>query len=213
MNMLEYQAKSLLGRHELPVPTSWLVRKPTSIPIGIVYPVVAKSQVPVGGRGKVGGIVSVHSADELDSVLKTIFSLSIKGHLPTAILLEEKLTVSRELYLALRLNRDKRMIEWMASLTGGVDIEDNVDSIVTLPYDSPDVKARLATTLLVDESQITPLIEQMSDCFQGSDLTLLEINPLMVTNDGRLICADAKCIVDDNARFRQPNLPWPTETT
>ena len=213
MNLLEYQAKKLLNHHELPVPASWLVHKITSFPDNIEYPVVAKSQVPVGGRGKAGGIVGVDSADELSSVIEQVFNLSIKGHVPSAILLEEKLKVSRELYLAIRLNRDERMIDWMASPHGGVEIENNADSIVYLPHDLPDVNARLANTLQVDENQIIPLIKQISQCFKSSDLTLLEINPLVVTDDGKLVCADAKCVVDDNARFRQPNLPWPAQTT
>ncbi len=212
MNLLEYQAKDLLRRHELPVPSSWLVQDTGSYPSDVTYPVVTKSQVPVGGRGKAGGIVSEDSPDELPNILKTIFDLSIKGHLPSAILLEEKLTVSRELYLTLRLNRDERRIEWMASPNGGVEIEENADSIVYLPYDLPDITTRLAHTLQIDESLATPLIEQILHCFHSSDLTLLEINPLVVTDDGKLVCADAKCIVDDNSRFRQPDLPWPTET-
>ncbi len=212
MNLLEYQAKDLLRHHELPVPTSWLVHGSQTLPNGVIYPVMAKSQVPVGGRGKAGGIISIISAEELPAALKTLTNLSIKGHLPSAILLEEKILVNRELYLALRLNRDDRILEWMASPSGGVEIENNADSIVSLPYDLPDVNSRLAAALEVEESDITPLIEQISHCFHSSDLTLLEINPLVVTDDSSLMCADAKCIVDDNARFRQPDLLWPAET-
>ena len=207
MNLLEHHAKALLAEHGLPVPHSWLVRPGGSAPEGIIYPVVAKSQVPVGGRGKAGGIVSVDTSDELPQVLERIFSLEIKGHRPSAVLLEEKLVAHHELYLSLRLDRDTRAVEWLASPSGGVEIEENADSVKTVPLGERD---RLASILGVQPEILAPVLEGIERCFFTSDLLLCEINPLIETVNGNLICADAKCLVDDNARFRHPELPWPT---
>ena len=207
MNLLEHHAKALLAEHGLPVPQSWLIRPGEPVPEGVIYPVVAKSQVPVGGRGKAGGIVSVSSAEELASVLERIFSLAIKGHRPGAVLLEEKLAAHRELYLSLRLNRDTRAVEWLASPRGGVEIEENASSVKTVPLDERD---SLAGILGVQPETLAPMLEGIERCFFTSDLLLCEINPLIETGRDSLICADAKCLVDDNARFRHPELPWPT---
>lgn len=206
MNLLEHHAKGLLAEHGLPVPKSWLVRPDESAPSSITYPVVAKSQVPVGGRGKAGGIVSVDSDQELSPAVERILALEIKGHRPSAVLLEEKLTASRELYLSLRLNRDTRAVEWLASPSGGVEIEENVESVKTVPLSERD---SLASILGVQPEILIPILEGIEHCFFASDLLLLEINPLIETADSHLICADAKCLVDDNARFRHPELPWP----
>lgn len=206
MNLLEHHAKAMLAEHGLPVPQSWLVRPGVPAPEGIAYPVVAKSQVPVGGRGKAGGIVSVGSYEELSTALERIFALEIKGHRPSAVLLEKKLDASRELYLSLRLNRDTRAVEWLASPNGGVEIEENAESVKTVPLEQRD---SLAGILRLQPEALAPILEGIERCFFASDLLLCEINPLIETDSGSLICADAKCLVDDNARFRHPELPWP----
>lgn len=209
MNLLEHEAKSLLSQHEIPVPRSWLIRNPGDLPPGITYPVVAKSQVPVGGRGKAGGIVTVKAEADVSEVVKNVFALPIKGHTPSAVLVEELLDVDRELYLALRLNRDTRRIEWLVSPEGGVEIESHADSIQAFTLD---VQDRIAAQLGVDTSTITPLLDLLVAAFTETDLLLLEINPLVVRSNGALICADAKILVDDNAKFRHTDLPWPDTT-
>ena len=207
MNLLEHQAKSLLTEHGAPVPRSWLVRDSSTIPDPLSFPLVAKSQVPVGGRGKAGGIVNVDTREALPMVIDQILALDIKGHRPSSVLLEEKLETGRELYLALRLNRDARSIEWLASPSGGIDIETNASSVETVALD--DGAAKLPSILGVEEAALSPLIEVLLETFKASDLMLLEINPLIELSDKSLVCADAKILVDDNARFRQPTLPWP----
>ena len=206
MNLLEHHAKSLLAEHGLPVPHSWLIRQGGSLPENILYPVVAKSQVPVGGRGKAGGILSVDTSEQLSPTLERIFALSIKGYYPDAILLEEKLVASRELYLSLRLNRDNRSVEWLASPNGGVESEENAESVKAVPLEARD---ELASILGVQPDALAPILEGMERCLKASDLLLCEINPLIETDDNTLVCADAKCLVDNNARFRHPELPWP----
>lgn len=209
MNLLEHHAKSLLATSGLPVPRSWLARTPASIPDDVAYPAVAKSQVPVGGRGKAGGIIPVASAAEAAVAVETILELPIKGHTPEVVLLEERLVIGRELYLSLRLNRDSRQVEWLASPRGGVEIEDNAASVETVPYDADGSPSILAETLGVPLEKLVPVLEGVQTVFFSHDLLLCEINPLVERPDGSLVCADAKCLVDDNARFRQPELPWP----
>lgn len=210
MNLIEHHAKALLRQHQLPVPSSWVVTRSETPASSIEFPVVAKSQVPVGGRGKAGGIVPVASSDDLPKVLATLFDLDIKGHKPEAILLEQQLTPARELYLSLRLNRDERRLEWLASPKGGIEVEDNASTIQVVPFGE---EPRLVDVLGVNKIQLEPLLSGLIATFHAHDLLLLEINPLMEQADGSLICADAKITVDDNARFRQADLPWPTESS
>lgn len=209
MNLLEHHAKAILREHDVPVPHSWLVMSPETIPGGISYPVVAKSQIPVGGRGKAGGIITVTSGSELPAVVERLLSLSIKSHRPTAILLEEHLNSSRELYLGLRLNRDTRQMEWLVSKKGGIDIEAHGKSVVTIKHNRSGYVDEIAQVLRCKKATLDPIITALADCFLKNDLLLLEVNPLIEQPDGSLVCADAKVLVDDNARFRQPQLPWP----
>jgi len=126
MNLLEHEAKHLLQGSRIPVPARVLVKRgePTS---GITLPVVLKSQVATGGRGKAGGIKIVESQDEFERTSAELFALHIKGLLPSTLLAEEKLTISRELYLSLRVDRDQAGIILMAHTNGGVEVEDNHD--------------------------------------------------------------------------------------
>lgn len=212
MNLLEHHAKALLTERGLPTPKSWLVHTADSPNEDVIFPVVAKSQVPVGGRGKAGGIVTINSAKELPETLQKIFALEIKGHKPHAVLLEEKLEANRELYLSLRLNRDTRAVEWLVSPNGGIEIEENASSVKMTPFGSDNAYDELADALGVQRSRLEPILGGIEQTFFESDLLLLEINPLIEQADGSLVCADAKCLVDDNARFRHPELPWPPIT-
>ena len=208
MNLLEHHAKTLLRDFSVPTPASWLVRSGSTVPADIVFPVVAKSQVPVGGRGKAGGIISVSAEHQLKDTLARLFALEIKGHTPSAVLLEAELAPQCELYLSLRLNRDTRQVEWLVSMQGGIDIEAHTESVQAI-VDGDEAALRLADVLGVQVESLQPIITAIRRCFFASDLLLCEINPLIEQADGSLVCADAKCLVDDNARFRHPELPWP----
>lgn len=212
MNLLEHQAKQLLTDAGLPTPTSWLVGRGDPLPDELTFPAVAKSQVPVGGRGKAGGILTVETTSQATAALDTLFSLPIKGHRPRAILFEIQLDIARELYLSLRVNRDTRQLEWLASPQGGIDIETHSESVVCVPVTQPDAYGTIATALGTDEAATQSLMEAVARCMSDNDLLLIEINPLVETPAKELLCADAKCIVDDNARFRHPDLPWPPLT-
>lgn len=210
MQLLEYDAKRLLREAGLPVPEGIVVSAPDQIP-SVVFPVVVKSQVPVGGRGKLGGVKTAHDQTELEELVANILQLDIKGYKPNAVLIEPALEIARELYLALRINRDQRRLEYIVAAEGGVEIESHASDVDVLP-DSPDVYEQVAKILQLDAVETKKLTQQLEIAFVDNDCLLIEINPLAVTTRDQLFCADAKIQVDDNARFRQENLPLPEVT-
>lgn len=206
MQLLEYQAKELLKRSGISVPDSTVVQAGSSCnPEELSYPVVLKSQVPIGGRGKLGGIRLVTSADEFLATFPEVKALEIKGYKPEAILVEQAIQIERELYIALKLNRDMRRIDVIASSQGGVEIESHTSSVISVPYDDKNASETVAKTLNIDQNASKTLLEQLYECMSRNDLLLLEVNPLVVTKKDTLVAADAKCVLDDNALFRHPD--------
>lgn len=210
MQLLEYQAKSLLASSDAAVPTGFVVRKNDSLgKLPFSFPAVVKSQVPVGGRGKLGGVKLVNTQKELETERLRIQSLEIKGYLPSAVLIEQALEINKEFYLALRVNRDMRQVEWLASTEGGIEIESHSQGVSIVPYSAPTATERLAQLFGVSTPLLTELVHSLERCFFDNDLLLLEVNPLVVTKQGELVCADAKVMVDDNSQFRHEDLSWP----
>lgn len=204
MQLLEHQAKDILRSAGLPVPSSRLLTEADdAVADSLTYPVVLKSQVPVGGRGKLGGVRLVHDATEFAQVFDEIISLDIKGYRPEAILAEEAIAIDRELYLAIRLNRDNRSIEWLVANRGGIDIEDNAASVKVIPQTkNNDAYETICDSLSLQQSAITPILKTLMTCFVDNDCLLLEINPLVLTKTDTLVIADTKMLIDDNALFR-----------
>lgn len=210
MQLLEYQAKELLSSARVPVPPGTVVGSSSDY-VPEKYPVVIKSQVPIGGRGKLGGVRVVKNFDEYNEALATLLQLDIRGYVPAILLVEQALQYTHEYYLALQVNRDQRRIECLYSLFGGVDVEASCNDIAVISCEATDWKDIIATKLHIDHMKLATLLDDLYDCLVTNDLLLLEINPLMKTKDGHLMCADAKAVVDDNARFRQTALPWSDE--
>ncbi len=205
MQLLEYQAKDLLKKAGVAVPSGIVSQKASDVDLSnLSYPVVIKSQVPIGGRGKLGGVKLVASADDFLATFTEVKAREIKGYVPESILIEEAIEIDRELYLALRLNRDTRQIDVIASATGGVEIESNTSSIITRRYDESS-DDELSSTLSVSPASFKPLIKALYDCMITNDLLLLEVNPLVITTSNELVAADAKCMLDDNALFKYPD--------
>ncbi len=210
MQLLEYQAKTLLADAGAAIPTGFVVRSEDTLgELPFSFPAVVKSQVPVGGRGKLGGVKLVHTQDELEVTRREIENLEIKGHKPSAVLIEQALDIDRELYLSLRVNRDLRRVEWIASKEGGVEIESHGGGVLVIPKDDASTSKRIAKLFNINESTISDLLTSLERCFFDNDLLLLEVNPLVVTKTGELVCADAKITVDDNSRFRHKDFGWP----
>ena len=205
MKLLEYEAKNLLQQSHLAIPRSFLVsnQDPAFSP-----PLVLKSQVPTGGRGKAGGIIVVESQDQLSSAVNTLLSLPIKGFLPKTILAEEKLSIAREFYLSLIIDRSLSNLQLIAHANGGVEVEDNTDfKKWSIEYGelNPDILGQeLADYFdLPDQAfALQDLVENLYECFVKNDATLIEINPLILTTENKLIAGDCKITLDDSAAFR-----------
>lgn len=208
MNLLEYEAKQLLSEVGIAVPLSTIIDRKSASHLSL--PVVLKSQVPIGGRGKLGGIKIVESADEFDQAINTLFELSIKGFLPSKLLAEEKLDIQQEYYLSLVINRSLGRVELVAHTSGGMEVEEN-DAADFLRLEltgknSTAVGEQLAEYLGREDQSfvLQDMVEQLYHCFIQNDATLIEINPLVYTTAGKLICGDAKIELDNAAAFRHP---------
>jgi len=214
MRLLEFQAKKILADYGIPVPQGLLITSPEQLK-QVQFPAVLKAQVPVGGRGKAGAIRVARTEEEGISVVKDFFSITLKGYPVQAILAEEAFDVNNELYLAYLIDKQANLPLLMASLAGGVEIEEmaklSPEQISKRPIDPflglQDFMIRaLAKSLKIEDFQsLRKLVHAMVKIFQDKDATLVEINPLAVTSKG-LVALDAKIILDDKAAYRQQEL-------
>lgn len=208
MKLLEYEAKTLLRQAAIPVPASVIITK-NSIP-AVSLPTILKSQVPTGGRGKLGGIKLVDRFDELTNTIDFLYKLPIKGFLPSTILAEERLDIRHEYYLSLTINRSLGCVELIAHKNGGVEVEENDTTdflrLELTSRNSGTAGEQLAEYLEREDQSfiLQDIVEKLYSCFIQNDATLIEINPLVSTLDERLICGDAKIELDDTAAFRHP---------
>ncbi len=209
LKLLEYRAKQLMAEYDIPIPRGVVASRPEEIK-SIDFPVAVKAQVLVGGRGKAGGIRFADNLVEARQRASEIIGMSIKGEKAKSVLLEERLDVARELYLSLMIDRGSRSVLLMASGDGGVEIESVPEEkilIVPVPpfgYSSfltRLLKSRMGTDAAATE-QLGDLAAKLYDMFVSEDCELAEINPLVITKDGKLIAADAKITINDDALFR-----------
>ena len=193
---------------------------------------VVKAQVHAGGRGKAGGVKLVSTKEELLAYTQSLLGTRLvtyqtdeKGQPVNAVLVEETCDIARELYLGAVIDRATRRVVIMASTEGGVEIETvaektpekilkvTVDPLLgVLPYQCREVAFKLGLAL-EQMNAFTQLMVGLGKMFVENDLSLLEINPLVVTNQGQLICLDGKVAIDDNALYRQPLLKAMRDTS
>lgn len=210
MNLLEYEAKKILRASDISVPHSTLLGKGNSLQ-NVSLPSVMKSQVPTGGRGKLGGVKIVKTVDELERVSDSLLAHEIKGFVPKTLLAEEVLDIDKEFYLSLMINRSQRYIELAAHIDGGVEIEshDSVEFLRTQiePNSFDAAGESLAELYGLPEKTfvLQDLVDKLYRCFVSNDATLLEINPLILTKQGDLVAGDCKMVLDDAAAFRHPD--------
>lgn len=211
MKLLEYEAKQLLQKHQLPTPKATLITKKSPGPLEL--PIVLKSQVPIGGRGKAGGVVIITEKSALNKTIAQLFSLPIKGHLPNVLLAEQKLAIAEEFYISLTIDRVYAAIRLTAHKYGGIEVESKDDFFTTfITHETERECARhLATYLGISPALVAPLLHNLLETFVQNDATLLEINPLVRTHDDILVCGDCKMELDDAAAFRHPD--WKFEAT
>jgi len=216
MRLFEFESKALLGGYGISVPKGILLEKGAThlSASDLNFPCILKAQVPVGGRGKAGGIVKVNSPEEAEKHLQRIFSLVIGGFPVNSVLAEEYVRVETEFYLSVLVDRGERCYSLVAGSSGGIDIEqtarENPGSILRVQL-SPlkgisDFNIQsIASHLHIGVETLSPLVRAVYSCFLDQDAELLEINPLVKTDSG-LVALDAKMVVDDNALFRHPLL-------
>jgi succinyl-CoA synthetase beta subunit len=229
MNLHEYQAKTLLQKYAIPVPRGQVIsvaKQTPTVTSEIDSPAwVVKAQVHAGGRGKAGGVKVVKSTAEAQMVASELLGKTLvtyqnapDGQPVNQVLIEETLPIARELYLSMLVDRSLERIVVVASSAGGMDIEEiaqvspeKILQEVCSPLNGlVDYQARnLAFKLDLVGDQIAAfsrLLKGLYRLFKENDLALLEINPLIVTTDGKLFALDCKMSVDDNALYRQKAL-------
>ncbi|MEO7905054.1 MAG: ATP-grasp domain-containing protein [Candidatus Saccharimonadales bacterium] len=215
MKLLEHEAKTILRAGSIATPNSMLITNTFTPDLSL--PVVLKSQIPIGGRGKLGGIVIVDDQADITPTIDRLFALDIRGYKPSTILAEQKLAIVNEYYFSLLINRQTAIIELAAHTNGGVEVESNeTGSFLQVILDGKNFNTagEQLTEYLDLPSQtfaLQDLIERSYHCFVKNDAVLLEINPLVLTADDKLVAGDCKMELDDAAAFRHPE--WAFEDT
>jgi succinyl-CoA synthetase beta subunit len=219
MKLLEYQAKEVLAGLGIEIPAGRVARTPEEAAAACseLGPVAVKAQVPVGGRGKAGGISVVKTPDEARAAAERIIGMEIKGFKVPLVYCETALDIAREVYLGFTVDRDNRANVLMLSAQGGMDIEQVAD-------ESPDAIARLypnpwrgpldfeINQLVFDSGlgkharTLAAVIEKLYRAIPDFDAITAEINPLVITGDGRVVAGDAKLETDENADYRHRDL-------
>ena len=229
MKIHEYQAKELFKKYDVPVPQGGVALKPgeaaaVAKKLGD-YPVVVKAQIHAGGRGKGGGVKLAQSADEVQNIAQEIIGMTLvthqtgpEGRLVKKVLVEQGLNIEKELYLSIIPDRASAQIVVMASEAGGMDIEavaaKTPERIIKVPINpllgmqSYHCRA-IAFGLKLGPAVIKPFVQMLNNLYRlfvDYDCSLVEINPLVITDQEMVIALDAKVNFDDNALFRHPDI-------
>jgi succinyl-CoA synthetase beta subunit len=179
------------------------------------YPFVLKAQVPIGGRGKAGGIKSVENLNDGKNKLSQIMGMDIKGYTVRKVLAEEKVDIKKELYLSITLDRSKRMPLIMASGEGGMDIESVPDDKIFKEWVNPMIGIQsfhirgIVSKLKLEKEEgkeVAKVISKLYKLFREYDCELVEINPLIIKKDGGVMALDSKVNINDDAMYRHPNI-------
>ena len=222
MDLYEYQARELFAAHGVPVLAGIVARTPDE-----AYEaaqklladndlLVVKAQVKIGGRGKAGGVKLARSADEAREKAEAILGMDIKGHTVHSVLIAAGADIAEEFYFSILLDRSERRELALCSAQGGMDIE-------TLAREHPEALARvgLDPKVGIDEDvaaqilgeagfnrshveMLAPVLVKLWDTYRGEDATLVEVNPLVLTEQGDVLALDGKVSLDNNAAFRHP---------
>ena len=210
MKLFEYKAKEVMKRHGIPVPDGFVVSKPDEIK-SLPGPVMVKAQVLIGGRGKAGGIKPADNIPEAKKAASAILGLNIRGYITKQVLLERRLDVVKEIYLSITIDRSRRSLIFMASAAGGMDIESVPENqILMLPVDpaigyQPFVGRYVSGFLKLppdQAEQVADVCAKLHELVVAEDAELAEINPLVITKDGKVVAGDAKITIDSDALFR-----------
>lgn len=222
MNLHEYQAKRLFAEQGVPIPRGDIAVSPDearSVARDLGGKVVVKAQVLTGGRGKAGGVKLADNPDEAEARAREILGMDIKGFTVHKVLVDKQAPgIEQELYLAVLIDRARRLPMMMASAAGGIDIEEvaatTPEKIFRVHIDPTLGLRGYQTTYLAAGMdlprelwrQFHSIASGLYDTFRKNDASLTEINPLVITSEGKLLALDGKMSIDDNALYRRPHL-------
>jgi len=219
MDLFEYQGKLFFAQYGIPISPGEVVVTAEDAVIAaerLGYPVVVKAQVLVGGRGKAGGIQLASTPDEVRTHAGNILGMDIKGHVVGRLWIEKASDIEREYYASFTLDRAAKKHLGMLSAQGGVDIEEvaetNPDAIAKIHVDPVDGLSEAQCRAWVDAAQLddaaregaVSILMSLYEAYVDGDADLVEINPLILTPEGKVHALDAKVSLDDNAAFRHP---------
>ena len=220
MDLYEYQARDMFESYGVPVLAGIIADTPEEAKaaaekLGGV--VVVKAQVKIGGRGKAGGVKVAKNPEEAEEAARAILGLDIKGHVVKRVMVAAGARISQEFYFSVLLDRANRSYLSLTSYEGGMDIEQ-------LAVERPEALARIEVNPIkgidLDEARriavaakfpaeliekVAPVIVKLYEVYTGEDATLVEVNPLVLTEEGDIIALDGKVSLDENAEFRHPN--------
>ena len=219
MDLFEYQGKQYFARYDISVSAGGVadtVDEAVTQADAAGYPVVVKAQVQVGGRGKAGGIKLANNADEVRTHAGNILGMDIKGHVVRRLWVEHASDISKEFYASFTLDRAAKKYLAMVSAKGGVEIEtvaeEDPDAIARLHIDPAKGFSEADAADLVARAGLDPeavagaidILAKLFRCYVDGDADLVEINPLILTPEGKVHALDAKVTLDDNAAYRHP---------
>ncbi|MBH0008532.1 MULTISPECIES: ADP-forming succinate--CoA ligase subunit beta [unclassified Salinibacterium] len=220
MDLYEYQARDVFESYGVPVLAGLIADTPEEAKAAaekIGGTVVVKAQVKTGGRGKAGGVKVVHNADDAYAAAEQILGLDINGHTVKRVMIAAGARIAQEFYFSVLLDRANRSYLSLCSVEGGVEIE-------VLAVERPEALAKIEVNPLtgIDLAKATeiataagfsaelvekvaPVFVKLYDVYKGEDATLVEVNPLVITEDGDIVALDGKVSIDENADFRHPS--------
>jgi succinyl-CoA synthetase beta subunit len=221
LDLFEYQGKELFAARGIPVPAGEAADTPEEARAAaerIGGRVVVKAQVQIGGRGKAGGIKVADTPEEAEAHARAILGMDIRGHVVRRVWIEGASDIAKEYYASITFDRGEKKPLVMLSAMGGMDIEEvartQPDALVKLHVDPlsgfhPHHARYLAYHAKIDKEAIPGVVDilgRLYDGFVALDAMLMEINPLIVTTDGRVIALDSKVTIDNNALYRHPEI-------
>ncbi len=220
MDLFEYQARDLFESYGVPVLAGIIADTPEEVRAAaekLGSTVVVKAQVKAGGRGKAGGVKVAHNPDDAATASEGIFGLDIKGHTVKRVMVAAGARIASEYYFSVLLDRANRSYLSLSSFEGGMEIEE-------LAVERPEALARVEVDPLVGVDlakateiavaakfpadivdKVAPVFVRLYEVYKGEDATLVEVNPLVLTEEGDIVALDGKVTLDENAEFRHPN--------
>jgi succinyl-CoA synthetase beta subunit/citryl-CoA synthetase large subunit len=216
MRLMEFEAKALINRHKIPMLESRIVS--AGDPLDMDFPAMLKVQIPLGGRGKAGGIVEARDKAQAEEAVAKLLRSSFRGYTPNFVLVEKKADIRKEFFLACTYDTVAKLPLLIFSAVGGVDIEELAVSrpgqVVKRHFSArhglPAYQARelvcaagISGSLML---KLTAIITSLAEAFLAYDCTVLEINPLALLGDNSLLALDCHAEIEDEALFRHPDL-------